>query len=48
MGNGGRAWPLLRMHHGTRAGSFVGSRCRINYPIYGTLATMTFDEPATD
>ncbi len=27
-------------------GAFVGSRCRIDYPIYGTQATMTFDEPA--
>ncbi len=29
---------------GWDAGAFVGSRCRIDYPIYGTQATMTFGE----
>lgn len=30
---------------GWDASAFVGSRCRIDYPIYGTQATMVFDPP---
>jgi hypothetical protein len=42
-----RYYELLRdvcARMGWDAGAFVGSRCRIDYPIYGTQATMTFGE----